>query len=57
MFSPITYQLDFPVSSSVDGGVDPAVNGVYRLLKAVAYGPLKGLLGSNDVSVMEMVME
>ncbi|KAK1437106.1 hypothetical protein QVD17_02891 [Tagetes erecta] len=56
VFTPISYQLDYPVSSSVDGGgVERPVNGVYRLLKAISYGPLKSLLGSNDVKLLTHV--
>ncbi|KAI3732966.1 hypothetical protein L1987_64179 [Smallanthus sonchifolius] len=55
VFSPIPYQLDYPAPPSPGGGVEPPVSGLSRLLKAVSYGPLKSLIGPNDVKLLSRV--
>ncbi|KAD4584652.1 hypothetical protein E3N88_22253 [Mikania micrantha] len=55
VFSPIPFQLEYPASPSPDRGVRPPVKGLSGLLKAVSYGPLKSLLGANDVKLLTHV--
>ncbi|CAI9301461.1 unnamed protein product [Lactuca saligna] len=55
VFSPIPYQLDYPASPHPDRGVELPVNRLSRLLQAVSYGPLKSLLGPDDVKLLPHV--
>lgn len=55
LFSPIPYQLDYPLSQSPDRGVEPPVNRLWGLLQAVSYGPLKSLVGSHDERLLPNV--
>ncbi|CAH1445818.1 unnamed protein product [Lactuca virosa] len=55
VFSPIPYQLDYPASPHPDRGVELPVNRLSRLLQAVSYGPLKSLLGPDDVKLLAHV--
>ncbi|KAL4557977.1 hypothetical protein LXL04_036173 [Taraxacum kok-saghyz] len=55
VFGPISYQLEYPPSPHPDRGVELPVNRLSRLLQAVSYGPLKSLLGSDDVKLLQHV--
>ncbi|XP_052623433.1 aladin [Lactuca sativa] len=55
VFSPIPYQIDYPASLHPDRGVELPVNRLSRLLQAVSYGPLKSLLGPDDVKLLAHV--
>lgn len=55
VFSPIPCQLDYPASPHPDRGVELPVNRLSRLLQAVSYGPLKSLLGPDDVKLLPHV--
>ncbi|XP_071716603.1 aladin-like isoform X2 [Rutidosis leptorrhynchoides] len=54
VFSPISYQAEYPAPISPDRGVEPPVSGLRKLLKAVSYGPLKSL-GHTDVKLLPNV--
>ncbi|KAL8232670.1 hypothetical protein R6Q57_002448 [Mikania cordata] len=55
VFSPIPFQLEYHASPSPDRGVRQPVKGLLGLLQAVSYGPLKSVLGANDVKSLTHV--
>nr|XP_043636184.1 aladin [Erigeron canadensis] len=53
VFSPISYSVEHLVAS--DGDVEVPVSGLSKLLKAVSFGPMKSLVGFNDVKLLPHV--